>query len=378
MCRHRHVPVLALLLAWLAGCATTEQKTELARRVGRSDLSVAALRTRVRDMARRFSGLLEVSADDIAAKAGTPSVRDAMTTFKLNAIPAMQGALLQPDPVAALVDAWALLAQLQIALPERAERAGATPEVMTEASRLLREQEGEVEALWRELSGRQDVSHARARVYAWAKDHPLIGPLVARQSTVPLLADLTDQSNLGALRRAASLTEDVRDITTRVDLYAASLPRQARWQVESMTQEALRALPAREAMEELRHAVAALDAVGALASTTPAMLARERQAVLTALDAEREALQRFVESERRALTETLRGERQVVLATLRTERIEALQQTEHMGHGLVDHAFDRLTTLVDRVLLGVLALGVLGVAGAIAIAALVLRGWRGG
>ncbi|MCE9666579.1 chemotaxis protein [Myxococcus stipitatus] len=361
---------LALLLTWLGGCATTEPRTELTRRVGRSDLSVAALRTRVRDMARRFSGLLEVSADDIAAKADTPSVREAMTTFKLNAVPAMQGALLQPDPVAAVVDAWALLAQLELALPDWARKAGATPEVSAAAELLLRQQEAEIEALWRELSGQDDVTGAWERVHAWAGAHPLVGSLVARESTVPLLADLTAQSGLGALRGASVLVENVRDLTARVDLYAASLPRQARWQVESMAQEALKALPAREAMEELARIVATLDALGTLASGTPALLARERQAVLNALAGERQAVQRFVEDERRALVEDLRGERRAVLATLHTERVEALRQTEQLGHGLVDHAFERLTTLVDRVflwLLGLTLLGVLGVAGALAL-----------
>ncbi|MFY2557521.1 chemotaxis protein [Corallococcus terminator] len=376
MSRLRRIAGCFLLLACLDGCSVAAPRSELVRRVGRSDLSVAALRTRVRDMARRFSGLLEVSADEIAARSGSESVRQAMTTFKINSVPAMQAALLQPDPVAALVDAWALLAQLELALPEWAVSAGATPEVTAKAERMLREQEAEVEALWKDVSGREDTSPAHRLVHEWAAKNPLVGSLVARVSTVGLLADVTSQSGLGALGTAGVLVEDVRDLTARVDLYAASLPRQARWQVESMAQEALRMLPAREAMRDLERVVDTLDQLGGLAAGTPALVARERTAVLSALDAGREALQRFIEAERQALMVDVRGERQAILSALHTERVETLQQGERIGYGLVDHTFQRAAMLVDRVFLWLLGLMLLGVVGAIAVAFLLTRAWR--
>ncbi|NVJ21363.1 MULTISPECIES: chemotaxis protein [Myxococcus] len=377
MSRLRRIAGCLLLLACLDGCAVSAPRSELVRRVGRSDLSVEALRTRVRDMARRFSGLLEVSADEIAARSGSESVRAAMTTFKINSVPAMQAALLQPDPVAALVDAWALLAQLELALPEWAVSAGATPEVTAKAERMLREQEAEVEALWKDVSGREDVSPAHKLVHEWAAKNPLVGSLVARVSTVGLLSDVTSQSGLSARATAGALVEDVRDITARVDLYAASLPRQARWQVESMAQEALQMLPAQEAMKDLERVVDTLDQFGGLAAGTPALVARERTAVLNALDAGREALQHFIESERQALMVDVRGERQAILSALHTERVETMQQGERMGYGLVDHAFQRAATLVDRVFLWLLGLTLLGVVGAIAVAFLLTRAWRG-
>src|SRR5215217_2379864 len=363
MSRLRRIAGCLLLLACLDGCSVSAPRSELVRRVGRSDLSVAALRIRVRDMARRFSGLLEISSDEIAARSGSDSVREAMTTFKIN-------------PVAALVDAWALLAQLELALPAWAASAGATPEVTAKAERMLREQEAEVEALWKDVSGREDTSAAHQLVHEWAAKNPLVGSLVARVSTVGLLADMTSQSGLSARATAGALVEDVRDLTARMDLYAASLPRQARWQVESMAQEALQMLPAREAMKDLERVVDTLDQFGGLAAGTPALVARERAAVLSALDSGREALQRFIESERQALMVDVSGERQAILSALHTERVETLQQGERIGYGLVDHAFQRAATLVDRVFLWLLGLTLLGVVGAIAVAFLLTRAWR--
>lgn len=362
------------LVALSTACATVAPRSPLFERVGRSDLSVGALRTRVRDMARRFPAVLETAADEIAARSGDEQVRRAMLEFKSNAVPAMQGALLQPDPVASLVDAWALLAQLQEALPRRAPRA--PPELIAEARRPLDGLEAEVEALWKELSGEEDVSEARKLVHAWAAEHPLTGPLVTRESTVPLLATVTYISRMSPLRAAAALMEDTRDIVARVDLYAASLPRQARWQAELLLAEAATAPPLQAVVGELDRTVGILDRMGRLAEGVPALVARERAAVLDGLERSRLSLQDFASGERQALMAGVGHEREVVLAALHAERVETLEQIDAMGYRWVEHAFDRADRLVDRVFLRVLVLAGLLLLGGLLLVALLSWGRR--
>ncbi|WP_241759259.1 chemotaxis protein [Pyxidicoccus parkwayensis] len=349
-------------------------RSELAKRVGHSDLDVGALRIRVRDLARRFSGLIEATADDLAAHTDSPEVKRAMLQFKANAVPTMQGALFQPDPVASLIDAWALLAQLEGVLPKSA--AGTSPELMAKAQRSLEGMESEVEALWREVSGQEDVSAARERVHAWATEHPLTGPLVARDSTVPLLASVTSTSGRGLLRKTAGLLEDTRDITARVDIYAGSLPRQARWQAELVAADAMNAPAVQSILADLARTVDILDRVGSMAANTPALVARERAAVVEAMDGQRRSLQDFISGERQAVLTGVGQERAAVMDALHAERVATLQQLDGMTRGWVDHAFDRAGNLVDRVFLWLLALVGLGVVGGIIVAALVLRAWR--
>jgi hypothetical protein len=368
--------VVVGLAALSTACSTVAPRSALFERVGNSDLSVGALRTRVRDMARRFPAVLETAAYEIAARSGDEEVRRAMLEFKSNAVPAMQGALLQPDPVASLVDAWALLAQLQDALPRRAPHA--PPELIAEARRPLDGLEAEVEVLWKELSGKEDVSEARKLVHRWAAEHPLTGPLITRESTVPLLASVTDISRVSPLGAAAVLMEDTRDIVTRVDLYAASLPRQARWQAELLMAQAANAPPLQSAVSELDRTVDILDRMGKLAEGVPVLVARERAAVLDELEQSRLSLQEFASGERQALMMDIGRERAAVLETIHTERVEALQQIDAMGYRWVDHAFDRADRLVDRVFLWVLALAGLLLLGGLLLAALLIRGWRQG
>ncbi|MBZ4422876.1 chemotaxis protein [Myxococcus sp. RHST-1-4] len=368
----------AALMTALSGCATTAPRTELQERVGQSGMSAGVLRVRVRDLARRLPGMLEMGADDIAEHSDSAMLRLRMLEFKANAVPTLQAVLFQPDPVAALVDAWALLAQLQDAI--RKHTVGAPPEQVDRALRVLTQAEAEVESLAKEVTGQEDLSQARARVHHWAAEHPLTGPIHARESTAPLLAELTDLSRLRPLGAAAVLLEDTRDLVARVDLYASSLPRQARWQAELAAAEMASAVvdaPAlREAMGELNRTVDILDRFGGLADNTPTLVARERTAVLDALHQERLAVQDFITGERQAVLVGVGQERAAVLNGLHAERIATLQQLDGLAVAWTDHAFDRATRLVDRVFLWLLGLIGLALVGALVIAAMLARAWR--
>ncbi|WP_052519700.1 hypothetical protein [Archangium violaceum] len=364
--------LVLLLTALLTACAAVkaEPRSALYERVGKSELSVGVLRIRVRDMARRFPGVLETTADEISARSPSPAVREAMIRFKSNAVTAMQGALLQPDPVAALIDAWALLAQLQQFLPESV--AGTSPELLDIARRSLGTLESEVEALWRELSGREDVSQLHQLVHGWAAEHPLTGPLITRESTVPLLAAFTDRSGVGLLGSTAALLADTQDLVTRVDLYAGTLPRQARWQAELAVQDMVEGTPVlTSAMAEMGRTVDVLVRMGALADGTPRWATGEREAL-------QDFISNLISSERLAVLEGVRGERQAVLDALHAERVQAMQQADTMGQGWVDHAFDRAEALVDHLFLWLLGLTALVVVGALGVAALLMRGRRPG
>ncbi|MBN8466516.1 chemotaxis protein [Corallococcus exiguus] len=372
---HVRVVTVVLLAALWGGCASlAPQRSELVTRVGRSDLSVAVMRTRVRDLARRFSGLIEALADDLAARSGSPHVASAMLRFKANAVPAVQSALFQPDPVAALIDTWTLLAQLEDSLPHTA--VDASPELLAQAHDTLVDLESQVEAEWREVTGVEDVTPARDKVHAWAAAHPLTGPLVTRESTTGLLASLTDVTGGGLRSTAAGLVEDTRDLTARVDLYATSLPRQARWQAELVATDALHAPTVQAALAELGRTVDLLDRVGALAANSPALIERERRAVMDAVHAERLGLQEFITGERKAVLADVDRERQAVEASLHAERVATLQQLDGLARGWVDHAFDRLGPLVDRVLLWLTLLAVLLGVGGLLGGLLLTRAWR--
>lgn len=331
----------AMALAWVGAaltlipsCAAMPPKSELFQRVGASEVSPSALRVEVRSLAPRFSGLLESMADEIAIRSPDLETRAAMTRFKINALPSMQAALFQPDPVAALIDAWALLAQVENAIANHP--AAEDPDLERLARSRVSAMEAEIQALWRRMTG-GDGENAGRRIREWAVEHPLTDGLAARHSTAPLLASVTTRAGIRPLGAAAVLLEDTRDISARMDLLTAYLPKQARWQVESLTYQL------------------------ALDPTLHEQIHAQATRLLAAVERERAAIERFVTEERAAIE-----------ALIDRQRALTVQEAERAGGELIDHGVERASTLIAQ-----------GTAGAMAFAAtcagllvLVRLAWR--
>jgi len=106
--------LLALVLASSA-CMTTTNQTAFMQ--SRPDVDVQAstaeMRLRTVAYARRASGLIEETAMEISAQNRDPVVRKAALLWKLRAIPLIQEAALQPDPMIAAADVWVFALQMR-------------------------------------------------------------------------------------------------------------------------------------------------------------------------------------------------------------------------------------------------------------------------
>jgi hypothetical protein len=342
------VVVAAMLLnaSLLPGCASSPRKSELYETVGHGELTLGALRIIVRDCARRFPAVLEATAIRLGEGPTTEEQRKGLTEFKANGVPMVQSVLLQHDPVAALIDGWVLLYQLRDFLV----RGAIDPSGLPETVRTVEGLADELARLWAALTGRPDVGPARAEIEAWAREHPLHGSLLARDSAAPLLSSLLGDGELSVLDAAGSAVQSLDEAIGRLDLYAISLPRQARWQAEAALGDLARSPEVERAVTLLDHALELAEPFSDLASETNAMVSRERAAILAGIDGERAALERF-----------LREERQALLAAVTSEREAALRQADGVASGLVDRVFERLEQLLLLTALAIL--GIVLVAG---------------
>ena len=195
------------------------------------EITISDVRKRVRALAGRFSGLLEETADQAIATSPQPAVHRAALLAKTNAIPLLQESLFRPDPLEALFDAWALVAQLQdrIAVQETWLRSATFESLFAET---LRQMETELEEVFRKVAPTADVLAVRGKVHAWAAAHPIGDTLASRTSTRALVADAVKEPGVNALQALAALPETLDDAMTRVDTYARFMPKQARWQAE--------------------------------------------------------------------------------------------------------------------------------------------------
>lgn len=341
--------VAALLLAATTACqlfGIGERKSPLQETLGGTKMTAAALRERVRALALPFSGQLETAADELAAIATTNEEHRQLLQFKINAIPQMQAALFRTDPVAALVDAWALTLQLQTAL-DRIDPDDAFPPGVRAT---FEDMEGQLRSLWQQMTGREDVSGAREMVTRWADAHPLES-LAVRPTTQDLLADLTTRARVSPMQAAGELLETTQDALDRLDVQTAFLPKQARWQAELL----------------MRQLLADPQLVGG-GIDTEGLLANMNAALVTAASAPR-----WTEAELGIAMRTLREERLALQAFVAEERAAAFAQADAAGERLIDRAFLRTDALVDRILLRLLVFTLLLLAGGVLLALLFFR-----
>jgi hypothetical protein len=368
--------VAAFSFLLLAGCSTSAPKqTRFMRESTGLTISADELRIKVRALAGRFSGLIVEAADRMMASTDDPEARRIVLHWKVHGIPAMQSALFQSDPLAAVIDAWAFIEQMKIFLTS--ELAAHFPEaVLTESLELVTRMEREIENLGHQITTPEGFERTRGRITAWAAEHPITGSIATRPTTAQELAEFTAETNPGLRQAVGVLTVGLEDVWARLDVYSAYLPKQARWEAELLIDDLMRGNDAGAALSDFGRITSSIDRIAETVETAPDLIAEEREAILAALHAERVAafdtlgreltrafqllseervdtIENSLRNERIATLSHLTAERELVLAAIREERVLAMQELDAIVGGLAE---DALTRVVDHIFVRLLQL----------------------
>jgi len=366
----------------LTGCKTTQAPSALMEKSTDLQQTPEQLRVRVRSLVPLMTGIMESAADRVLDSTTDPQIRLAALRFKANGIPTMYRALFQPDPVAAFLDAWVLVAQMGAyfetgpgrQLPESLRR---------EALEAVARMDAELERYGLAASSPTGVRRAREFAYGFAGKHPLES-FATRQSTEELLATLTARDAGPMAASIGSLEHDIADVVARLDVLSGTMPRQARWEAELLVYDLLGVERAAALPADVASLNQAVLGTAAAIESLPGLVSDEREVMLTAFRAELKALEQMVHEQRLAVQEfvsteratalgQLAGEREAVLAAitaerqaaldaLRAERSAATADLERLSAALVDRVFLRVAQLLagiaSVVILGLLALRV--------------------
>jgi hypothetical protein len=397
--------LLRLTLLWIVallvvGCGGPPKKSGLMKTTAGSNITISAeqLRIQVRALVDPFSGRIEEAADEIIAGSDDPRIRLAALEWKANAIPALREALFRPDQLGAVMDAWALAKQMEdyFETGDGRERLGPWADVALAASRDL---ERDFEAFLASASASGDISTGREFIDRWAVEHPIRGSVAGRQSILNEVDDVKIKGGMGGFRTLSGVGVGMDDLSRRMEVYSAQLPKIATWQAEIMllkmlgdeaSDPPLAALPRLmetavdlgATVEDLPDLVAAereaiLEAVRVERLETLEFIRAERKAILAWASAERTAILAEFDAQRQAATVDMQGELQQAIETLQGEREQTLDDAEQIGTRTIDYSIERVEGLIDHVfmrsmqLLGIALVGVLLL---LFVARLLLRG----
>jgi hypothetical protein len=300
-------------LALLPGCSLLSLESPAEPLTSR-ELNV---RLQTREYAHTFTDEVERAADHIAAKSADPKVQAEALRWKIQAAAASRRAATQMSPDMALLDIWALAAQMR----ELFGRGGACAAIFGGQQNIARNTSGALEKQIvekaRVLAPGEQFAQFQAFVAAYVRDSPLTSLDFTRASVASLwLLQTKEQASL--ISTVGTVPQVMSDMSDRMRLYSDQMPEETLWRTE------LSLLEAGYGSEQWRSMTASLDKslaeIGDLANDSPALMRESlgelRETMLITADRfdatwvqmvqavhmERDALARNIANERASLT----------------------------------------------------------------------------
>ena len=391
--------LLGLLFIAAAGCQKVQYKSPIMKEVSKtqSDLfaiSAAELRLQLNDLAGLFDGTIEQAADRVIASTTDKAIERHALLWKINAIPIAYRALFQNDPGVAYLDTLALSMQMVDYFETGYGRSdfGQWHVIALEASRSLEKTVGDLGLKIR--TDGQD-SPIQSELQAFASENQIERGFTYRHTVVPVLDKFLGQEEMDALQTVGSLVVKVEDISYQVARYMDLMTKQARWQAELI-------LTDTDIVTDIKSGTASLDELGSAAAQmmpileqTPNMVAREREALLSALRDERTGVLKdidrqrietliYLTKERLAATSDMRSmqsvlmdlmskERAAVMGSIDEQRIALFVEIESIGIRMVETAQQQSKNVIDHFFIRLFQLVVVIVFGGFIVVFILLR-----
>jgi hypothetical protein len=368
----RRLPVLCLL-GFLSGCASAPKRTAKMTEID-VEQTTAEMRIRLRDYLRLFNTEIVAAADGVVAAEKDLGVQQAALQLKASAVTAMQAAVFQQDPIAALADAWALTAAMARFFEDGSGKNlfGGSQFLVIQALNRLEAQADEFAQM---VVGKEHADRVRPEIDRFVRDNPIRDlSLGLRSAGLEASVVTAAGSNANARRSIVELGETARDISDRLEIYAEMLPRVAGWQAGILLIQARREVLAQPLaiLDGVDRNLGAMgedfDAVATFVTGTPALIAAERTQLQQGLDRERAAILLSVDAQRVATLEALTAEREAILAAVevlrkasftdlgtetersldRIDRLSAatMQELRRASSDAIDHMFWRFVELL--------------------------------
>lgn len=338
------------LLAFLPGCSL------MSVRVPEKPLSQRELNVRVLmfDYAESFHESVTRAADAIAAGTSDPNIQLAALRWKIGAGSASRGAATQLAPMMALLDSWALAAQMHAFLRDGAGASlfGAQqPRARSTAEQL----ENDIIRLAGSVTTKQEFDAYQAFVGDYVRDSPLTSLDFQRASVVERW--WSEQGRTPSLLSTVGTAPEVMsDFEGRLRLYDHALPAETLWEVQVALRENGHDVDdLRRALQQMDLSLADIDYV---ASESPKLLrdslADLRGTLLITMDrldrSMGEAMQ-SVRVERAALTESVAQERAAFASDVDVQRAAIARDAQRIADDAIETSARDLRRLVRELAL---------------------------
>jgi hypothetical protein len=341
------------------GCASVRRQTPSMEKYPEVQVTKGELRVRVYNYQNHFAAVVQSAADAIIENERGLGIQEAAIRWKVNAIPAVEKAVFQTDPLAALGDAWGVTVAMARYLDEGEGRAlfGASQSLAVEAAHRL---ESDIEQLAETVAGAPRAERARQRIERWIRANPIRDLTFGRRSGMMDLS-ITTAAELGVsgLQAVGEIETTARDLSERLTVYFERLPKQIRWNAELVVIEVMREFGG-QVFSDIGSIEESARGVRSFLDATPDLVRSEREAIIQAMNRELENTLESVDRQRVATLGTLQGERSIILETLqselqwgleavRQERVAALADLEALSQQMIETSTRNVESAAQRI-----------------------------
>jgi hypothetical protein len=330
-----------------------------------SQVTRGELRAAENSLAVSVPGEVQASTDEIIAQSTDPEVRHRALRFKIEVVSAYYIALFESDPLAAAFDVWALSLQIQQCVSEGSGKDWFGPLQPIAVANALRVMD-QVDTAMRSVAKRTEgYEKARQKVSDWVKENPITSSIASRPSILPMLAQMSESPDTSVWEAVGDMTATLDDISARLDIYAAYLPKAGRWQAELLfddirdRDEAQLTLAtiasARKALDRMNELLGP-DAIHDATSYAVAAFHTERVQTMAEIIKMRDESFSYLTGERQVALAAVDNERTKLLADIDRERTESLKQMDELSR----QTFANIERVANRIILrATVALGIL-------------------
>jgi hypothetical protein len=312
---------------------------------------VETMRASLREYSITFAAGVELAATSLERRATDASVRRNALLWRLRAIPQMRQACFRPEAVAALLDAWTFVRQMDFFLREGSgsNAFGALqPEALEVFGRLL--------AQMREIATSIAVSSEARTAFEhriidlWVVEHPLRDITFVRESPVARFAEQSAARG-DAFQSVGTIEEVVSNLSQQARIYLAELPRQVHGEIDLLRSDLLPPERLDSVQSDLH--VGAAASIAATAETVAELIRQERQLVLDEVSRQRALVLTAIADEREQVVGA-------IASAFAVEREQLLREFDAQRQATLEWAIRHVVDMVLlRVALGIIAAVVL-------------------
>lgn len=362
----RALIIAFLLILTIPSFGQKDEKYLTKTKRNKVEVSNVELRLRLNDFLVRYVGMVEEFTEQVYLESSDYDIKRAALMWRIYGISAMSKAINMSDPILSFYNGWPLSKQMIIFFETGPGQftMGAYTE---DAIALCKRFESMFDSIIVQARNEEELQLREPFVDRWAEENPLESYYFSRPSTLDYFAKWIGEQRLGVSGNIRTMTEEMQELSNRMNLYADLIPRQARWQAEYAMLNFFNDSSWKNRMDQMFYNMNKLTEV---VTQSPEMIDDNREAMMEELDrqrketmillsAERIAVMNSISDERIEVFKFFETERTLLLNELKSERAIVMNQVEELSRSTMRNASSEMRSIVDIIFIRLLLLIIL-------------------